>query len=121
MSRLRTFCRAVAESPLLGIVLGVCTVIALGSAVAPERLAHPEKARTHWAAAPSAPCPLSLEAGREAKLVRALFDAHAPVGVAGLPSHSQPRVESVRGREVRHHAGLPDFGPLYRRPPPSRS
>jgi hypothetical protein len=118
MNRLRAIYRAVADSPLLGMALSVCAVAALGSVLAPARLAHPEKAQAYWAATPPFPRLLFLEEGRNAKLVSDSFGSHAPAVRSELTSHAQPRLEKSLAREEHHRVSLPDFGPLYRRPPP---
>ncbi|MBZ5622100.1 MAG: hypothetical protein LAQ69_25735 [Acidobacteriia bacterium] len=121
MNRLRAICRAVADSPLLGVVLAVCFAVALGSAVAPAHPAHLQEASAGWAATPCLPRPLFLEAGLEAKLVGDSFDSHVPAMRSGLLWFGIQQIEEGCGREDRHRIGLPDFGPLYRRPPPSFS
>jgi hypothetical protein len=121
MKRVRAICRAITGSPLLGMALGVCAVVALGSVLAPARPAHPEKAPAHWAAAPASPRPLFLEEGREAKLVGDSFDSHAPAVGSGLSAHPQPGVEKSWGKDERRRVTLPVFGPLFQRPPPRAS
>ena len=121
MKRMRTFCRAVADSLLLWMVLGICAAVALGSALGPSHPANLEEASAGRASAPSLPCQLFLEAGRQAVLVGASFDSHVPAVRSGLLLSGPPRIEKGCGREEQHRISLLAFGPLHRRPPPSFS
>ena len=114
MGRLRSIRRAVADSPLLGIVLAVCAVFALASAQ-PVNLG---KVSAGWATTPSLPRPLYLEAGREAMPVGASFDSHAPALRSVAFSGGQHVAVADCGRQEHYRTGLTAFAPLYRRPPP---
>ena len=121
MKRMRTFCRAVADSLLLWMVLGICAAVTLGSALAPAHPANLEEVSAGWASYPSLPRPLFLEAGRQAVLVGASFDSHVPAVRSGLLLGGPPRIEKGCGREEQHRISLLAFGPLHRRPPPTFS
>ncbi|SPF35490.1 exported hypothetical protein [Candidatus Sulfopaludibacter sp. SbA4] len=104
------------RSPLLWMAL------AFGLAVlAPGHPAKSAKAATRWSATPPVSCPLSLEAGQSARLVRASFGTQAPALRSTRFSRGWQRVAPCGGREGQFGISLFEFEPLYRRPPPSYS
>lgn len=118
MTRLRAICRALIDSPLLGVALGVCAAVALGSAVAPARAATTEKATVSWSAIPALPSQLLLDADREVKAAPDSFGSQVPAMASRPAFHGLRGFQQSCGREAVHSVCLTDFGPLYRRPPP---
>lgn len=96
--------------------------VALALAVlAPGRPANTAQPATRWSATPSVPCPLSLQAGQSAKLVRASFGTDAPTLRSAMFPRDRQRAAECRACQQPPPAGLLEFDPLHRRPPPNFS
>jgi hypothetical protein len=108
--------RRTTRSPLLwmALALGLATLFQ-------AHLASPAKSTARWTAIPPVPRPLSLEAGHDARLVRASFGTHPPALRSTLFAQGCRRVALCGNSPETHRINLIDFDPLHRRPPPSFS
>src|SRR2546423_1288140 len=104
MIRLRSIRRAVADSPLVGVLLVLGFEGALGCTLATAN--HPSLAehRDHWVAAPTAPCPPSFKAAEEPKLVQESFRPHALAAQLGVRARAGARVRKGLDCGEQHRA-----------------
>src|SRR2546427_6682524 len=121
MIRLQSIRRALADSPLVGVLLVLGSAGALGCTLATANHLSLAEHSDHWVAPPSAPCPPSFRAAEEPKLVRESFHPYSPAAQLSVRARARARVRKNLDCDEQHRATLRDFGPLYRRPPPSFS
>jgi len=103
------------------MTLAVCAVIAIGLCLAIPAPAASKDVPSSCSTLPALPRPLSFEASHNAHLGGDSPDSHALTSentpTAYLPIHQQ---DTAHGNHSRQ-AGIAEFSPLYRRPPPSLS
>ena len=104
----------------IGVLLVCCLALAIGCALLPAHRAGASKLPARGAAAPVAPAPLSIDGAQDAQPVRASLDSYSPVAQTALPARPARGFVNRAGNANRPPS-CPDFGPLYRRPPPSFS
>src|SRR6266702_2087151 len=104
MMRLRSIRRAVADSPLVGVLLVLGFVGAVGCTLAPPN--HPSLAKRsdHWVLPPAAPCPPAFRAAEEPRLVRESFHPYSPAAPRSVGAQARARVRKDLNCDEPHRA-----------------
>jgi hypothetical protein len=119
MSRLRSVRRVIAESQLLGILTVVVFLTAVGCVLAPADNQAFVKHTNHWVVPPATPQPASVRTALDPQLARVSFQLQSPAVRSGFQEPARQRVEAEFNRDEEKRVAVRDFGPIYRRPPPS--
>src|SRR5258708_12068679 len=113
MIRLRSICRSIATSPLVGVLLMLGFAGAVGCTLAPPN--HPNLAEhsNHWVVPPAAPCPPAFRAAEEPRLVRESFHPYSPVAQCNVGAQAPPRARKALHSDHPHPPPLPALGPPF--------